>query len=343
MIALTKALLRAVVADRVSVVLSLVAPVAFFTLIGSFYLHLGSPRGIQIELVVQDESGTDDGRRLAESIVATARAPVSAHLSRETTASGPFATVVVPAGFTRHMPSVEVISAVPFPGGSGLVSQLIELAALAAFGPPQGGIDVALRSAPSRLMQDASVGICLIFMMFSLSSLAAKGLADDAAGLSARLASLGVGPFVLCGARVGVMATIGLVQMVTTLIWAGVAFGIVPGSAGSLLVSALAASFAIAAFTVLLAAICGTRLRFAAVAPVVSLALAAGSGALIPRFVLPGWASSPGAFLFPSWAIDSSRSAMDGDLALLPIAGLVVVGIVASILAAMLTRWRTST
>lgn len=340
MIALARAMLGAFAADRVSVVLSLLAPVAFFTLIGSFYAHLERPDGVRIEIVVQDDSGTEDGRRLADAVSTCARDPIIVRQGSAASSSGPFATIVLPARFTRREGAVEILTGVPFPGGTGLVRQLVELSAWTAFGPSFPEIPVTVESAPSRLVRDASVGICLVFMMFSVSSLASRGLADDAAGLRRRLAALGVGPLSLSGARAAVMTAVGFAQMVATFLWARLAFGVVPGSNGALLAAAFAGSFAVAGFTVFLAAACGSRPRFAAASPVIVLVLAAGSGALIPRFLLPAWAAAPGTFMFPSWAIDSSRAAMDGQFDLLHMTGLLVVGAIALPASAAVMRWR---
>ena len=213
MIALARAMLGAFAADRTSVALSLLAPIAFFTLIGSFYAHLERPDGVRIEIVVQDESGTEDGHRLANAVSTCARDPIIVRQGSATSTSGPFATIVLPARFTRREGAIEILSGVPFPGGTGLVRQLVELSAWTAFGPSCPEIPVTLESTPSRLVRDASVGICLVFMMFSVSSLASRGLADDAAGLRRRLAALGVGPLSLSGARAAVMTAVGFAQM----------------------------------------------------------------------------------------------------------------------------------
>jgi ABC-2 type transport system permease protein len=67
-----------------------------------------------------------------------------------------------------------------------------------------------------------------------------------------------------------------------------------------------------AAFFVALAALCGTRARFVAIAPVITLVLSALSGSMIPRILLPTSIASVGGWLFPAWAIDACSAAIDG-------------------------------
>ena len=56
MITLTLAMLRSFVADRVAAILTLVAPLAFFSLIALFYQHLEATDGFRFEIAVVDES-----------------------------------------------------------------------------------------------------------------------------------------------------------------------------------------------------------------------------------------------------------------------------------------------
>ncbi len=67
MITLTLAMLRSFVADRVAAILTLVAPLAFFSLIALFYQHLEATDGFRFEIAVVDESGCADARLFARS------------------------------------------------------------------------------------------------------------------------------------------------------------------------------------------------------------------------------------------------------------------------------------
>jgi ABC-2 type transport system permease protein len=176
--------------------------------------------------------------------------------------------------------------------------------------------------------------------MFALSSLVSRGLADDAAGLAARLRSGGFGDFTIITARCLVMTLIGTAQIIVTLAWAAVFFGIVPDAPVAILTAGAMGAFCISAFFALVAAVCGRRGRFVAVAPVLTLVLAGLSGAFIPRFLLPPEVASAGGMLFPCWMIDACRAAIDGRLDLLRILGLPMFGLMCMVGAAAITRWK---
>jgi len=339
-IGVTVAILRSFVADRASVLLSIIAPIAFFSLVGAFYGHLESPGGMRIQLIVDDASESDDGRLLAQAIERRATEPITVVRgdSAGVGTNRPSAVVTIPQGFSRDEARVDVLTEIPLPGASGMIAQLLELAAVDAFGTPTATIEIAATRSPNRLIREASVGICIVFMMFALSSLAAKGLANEAAGLGQRLASLGIGPWSMSCSRIAAMTVIGLAQLGITLAWASLFFGAVPRSATMLLLAAAASAFAVAGFMECVAVGCGTRSRFAAIVPVVSLVLAAGSGAMIPRFVMPERLAELGSWLFPSWSIDACRSAMDGHGDWTAIAALCATGLVA----AMTSAWISS-
>ena len=63
---------------------------------------------------------------------------------------------------------------------------------------------------------------------------------------------------------------------------------------------------------VALAALCGSRARFVAIAPVITWVLSALSGSMIPRILLPSSIASVCGWLFPAWAIDACSAAIDG-------------------------------
>jgi ABC-2 type transport system permease protein len=130
--------------------------------------------------------------------------------------------------------------------------------------------------------------------------------------LQDRLRSLGVSAAASTAARIVAISVIAWCQLALTLVWAALAFQLVPGSALTLMFASFVASVTSAAFFVALAALCGSRARFVAIAPVITLVLSALSGSMIPRILLPTSIASVGGWLFPAWAIDACSAAIDG-------------------------------
>lgn len=341
MITFALALLRALARDRAGIILTLLAPIAFFTLIGSFYQHLERPDGLRILLALQDESGTTEGHRLAQAIRRHAPATVVvrdvAESGEETSAL--FGDIRIKPGFRSDRGQVQIRAAVPFPGGASLIHQTVELAMLKEFGASAVTMNIETLAVPGRLLGDAAAGVCVGFMMFSIASFVARGLADDAAGLVDRLRSMGFGSLKLVVARCVVMTLVGCCQAAITLCWGTLIFGIWPGALLGLFATCLTGAFCMAAFFGFVAAVCGTRARFAAVAPVLTLALAGISGAFIPKFLLPESIATVGALLFPAWMIDAGRQAVEGGLAVVQMMGLVVFGLAFLSLTATVSHW----
>lgn len=332
-------LLRSFAKDRVTLLLSLAAPLAFFALVGSFYRHLESEHGVVIPVVLLDRSGTDDGRLLVTAMRGSATPPLS--IDDESGSRSTVAVIRICAGFLREGGTIEIESQVPFPGGKDMLRQYVDKAWSVAFGRSAAHrVDVIDR--PGLLVRDAASGVSVVFMMFAISSLVSRGLADDACGFGLRLRALGIGALGIVTARCTAMAMIGLAQVVVTLVLAAIAFDVRPANPLALLLVSSAGACSVAAFYCLLAAACGHRSRFVAVAPVATLVLAGLSGALIPRIVLPEVVARAGASLFPAWIIDATRSAMEGDLDLTRLVGLACVTAGALAISSVLVR-RTAT
>jgi ABC-2 type transport system permease protein len=328
-------LLRSFARDRATLVFSLAAPLAFFALAGSFYRHLESEHGVVIHVTVDDQSETDDGRLLADALRESATPPLS--VDDAAGARPTVAAIRINAGFRRDGGTVRIENQVPFPGGKDLLRQFVDKAWSVAFGQ-RTAHRVEMIDRPGLLVRDAASGVSVVFMMFAVSSLVARGLADDAAGFGLRLRALGMSALAVVTARCTAMAMIGLSQVIVTLALAAIAFGVVPVRPIAVLVVSAIGALAVAAFYCLLASACGRRSRFVAVAPVVTLVLAGLSGALIPRIVLPEAVARAGALLFPSWIIDATRSAMEGELDVARLVGLAGVSAGALVLAAVLVR-----
>ncbi len=314
MITLALAMLRSFVADRVAAILTMLAPLAFFTLIALFYRHLEATDGFRFEIAVVDESGSADARLFAEAMQSCGLQRVHVSEVRESGRStqGVLATVHIPNGFSRFDPHVLVEAASPLPGASDAALQLVNAANARAFAVDLPAVTAQVTSLNGMLVRGSAAGIALIFIMFSSASIASRSLGDDASGLQDRLRSLGVSAAASTAARIVAISIIAWCQLALTLAWAALAFQLVPSSVIALICASFIAAVTSAAFFVALAALCGSRARFVAIAPVITLVLSALSGSMIPRILLPTSIASVGGWLFPAWAIDACSAAIDG-------------------------------
>ncbi len=338
---LALALLRTFLADRTAAALSLLAPIAFFSVLAIFYRHLESPNGLRLPVLLVVPEGNADATRLADALSAVAGGPLDVLRTDEAAAHGavrPLATVRVPSDFSAARPEVSIEGGVPLPGGLSGVEQLLERAYAEAFASTLPEVTVSISDRPGRLLRESVAGIAFIFVMFSISSITSRGLALDAAGLRDRLRSIHSGDLAYMGARIAVLTGIAVVQISLTLVWAWVAFGVQPLAPVALAIAACLSAFCMAAVFTLLAALCRTRARFIAIAPLVTLVLCTISGSLIPSMLLPTGVTAAGNWLFPTWGIASIRDAIDGVWNLRANLLLLGVAFVAAIAASRLER-----
>lgn len=329
MIAVATALLRSFASDRAALALAFAAPIAFFALFGVFFRHLDDPQGMRIEIALVVSSAEPSAERLAAAIearsggrvaVSRAAAPDSGRALGRVSA-----VITIPRGFDPHAPAVEIESLLPLPGTGDVVAQLVAAAGAEcadAREPRMPRLAVHDRTRHGALMRAAAPGIPVLFVLFALSSLAARGLGDDEAGLAERLRSLGVPATARMLAQFGALAAIALAQLVATLAFAAAVFGLVPAAPLALAGAAFATAAACAAFVVALSEVCGSRARFAAVAPVCTLILAGLGGSMVPTVLLPEALAWPSHLTFTGWSIDACVRAIDGFAAPFELAGL---------------------
>lgn len=335
MIALTLIMLRSFVSDRVAAFLTLLAPIAFFTLIALFYRHLEATDGFRFEIAIVDESGSTDARLFAEALKSSSmeRVYVFESLDGQSSSHKTIATIRIPNGFHRADPRVLVEAASPLPGASDAALQLVNAAHARAFAVGLSVLAVEVISLDGMLVCGSATGIALIFIMFSSASIASRSLGDDASGLQDRLRSLGISAGACTMARISAISCIAWCQLALTLAWGALVFKLIPSSVFALVCASSVAAVTSAAFFVALAALCGSRARFVAIAPVIALVLSALSGSMIPRILLPNSIASLGGWLFPAWAIDACSAAMNGYFDGRSIAMLVAVSFICTVIA----------
>ncbi|MCX5641226.1 MAG: ABC transporter permease [Planctomycetota bacterium] len=340
MIILTIAMLRSFVADRIAALLTLVAPIAFFSLIALFYRHLEATDGFRFEIAVVDDCGSSDARLFVQAMESSAmqRVHVSELRDGEGNNRGMLATVRIPDGFSRVDPHVLVEAASPLPGASDAALQLVNAANARAFAVNVPVLSVQITSLDGMLVRGSAAGIALIFIMFSSASIASRSLGDDALGLQDRLRSLGISAAASTGARIVAISVIAWWQLALTLAWAAAVFHLVPSSVLALACASGVAAVSSAAFFVALAGLCGSRARFLAIAPVITLVLSALSGSMIPRILLPKTIASVGGWLFPAWAIDACSAAIDGRFDMRSIGLLIAISVGSTVVALACAR-----
>lgn len=314
MLALTRAILRAFVADRVAVVLTFVAPIAFFTLFALFYRHLESQDGFKFDIAVVDRAHNADSRAFVETLLESGldHLRIRELTAQETPPANVLAVIELQPDFSRQAPRAAMRAQAHLPGVSDAASQLVQLTAFRAFAPPTPAVTVTPDMHAGMLLRGSAAGTALIFVLFSAASIAARGLGDDATGLPERLRSLRVSHGALVVARICAMTVIAWCQLALTMFWAWCVFGVQPESLGALAASITLGAAACTSFVALVADLAGNRTRFAAIGPVAILVVSAISGSMIPRVLLPDAVARTGSWTFPAWAIDASSAAIEG-------------------------------
>ncbi|NBQ15473.1 MAG: hypothetical protein EBU31_12925 [Proteobacteria bacterium] len=314
MIALLRAMLRAFASDRGALLLAFLAPVAFFTMFALFFRHLDSPSGVSFDVVVTAPAGNADAERFVRTIVAAPHGRIHAWSSIADVPDGRAdAFIDLDSAFTGARPRVAIRSESALPGVGDAVREVVRATVADAFHDGAASVEVDDRSVGGTLLGASAAGIAVMFALFSCSSLALRGLADEGAGFGDRLRSLRIGRLRRVGARMLALAIIAGVQLAWTFLFAAVAFGVVPASPAALVAAVIASAAAIAGTVVALAAMCRTRARFAAISPVVTLVLSGLGGSMVPLVLMPPLLAWPSRALFSAWAIDACSAGLRAD------------------------------
>ena len=311
MIALVRAMLRAFVSDRGALLLAFLAPVAFFAMFALFFRHLDSPSGVSFDVVVTAPAGNADAERFVRTIVAAPHGRIHAWTSLADVPDGRAdAFIDLDAGFRGTRPRVAIRSESPLPGVGDAVREVVRATVADAFHDGAASVEVDDGSVGGTLLGASAAGIAVMFALFSCSSLALRGLADEGAGFGDRLRSLRIGRLRRVGARVVALGLLACVQLAWTFVFAAAVFGIVPASPAGLAAALVTSAAAIASTVVALATVCRTRARFAAVSPVVTLVLSGLGGSMVPLVLMPPALAWPSRALFSAWAIEACSAGL---------------------------------
>lgn len=317
MIPLAIAILRSFLRDRSTILMAIVAPIAFFLMFALFYRHIDSPTGVQFRVVIVGDKNPDSDL-FADAMMR--RHDDHLELVRSVETEGDLTTgylnydavVYLGKDFSRDHLSVEMISNTPFPGISNALRTLVIASSAEAFSVKNPPLTILDRTTTGGLLRSSTPGIPVLFVLIAISSLVARGIADEESGLADRICSLGVSRKTQVLARIVALTILAFVQMFVIFLIAAALFGIFPIAIFSLIGATLAGSIALTAFLVTLAGLCRSRARFALIAPVATLILGTLGGGIIPLKLLPpaiAWLSN---FAFTGWTTVACAQSIDG-------------------------------
>ena len=348
MISLAIAILRSFLRDKSTLLIALIAPIAFFLMFAIFYRHLDSPKGVQFQIALVSKN-SPDADLFAEAILLRHDAYLELTRIVETTniLAADYlnfdAVIILDENFSRNHLSVEMVSYSPFPGISSALRTLVIATAAEVFAQNNPPLIIHDRTTTGGLLRSSTPGIPVLFVLIAISSLVARGIADEESGLADRICSLGVSRKTQILSRMIALTTLAFVQMLTIFLIAAAFFKIFPIAIFSLTVVTLAGSIALTSFITVLAGICRSRARFALIAPVATLILATLGGGIIPLKLLPPAIATLSNYSFTGWTTAACAQSIDGVIPF-PLIGLLICFDVLMLCAAIsLAPRRTST
>ena len=317
MIPLATAILRSFLRDRSTLLMAIVAPISFFLIFALFYRHIDSPTGVQFRIVIVGETNPDSDL-FVEAMMR--RHDDHLELVRSVKKNGDLengyldfdAVVHLGDNFSRDHLSVEMISNTPFPGMSSALRTLVFASSAEAFSAKNPPLTILDRTTVGGLLRSSTPGIPVLFVLIAISSLIARGIADEEFGLADRTCSMGVSRKTQLLARIVALTILASAQMFLIYLIAAALFGIFPIAIISLIAATLAGSVALTTFMATLAGLCRSRARFALIAPIATLILGTLGGGIIPLKLLPPAIASLSNFSFTGWTTIACTKSIDG-------------------------------
>ena len=187
----------------------------------------------------------------------------------------------------------------------------------------------------------AAIGV--MFLLFTASNSAGVLLDEAESGTLDRVLSSHITMTTLLAGKLTYNTLLAFVQLTVMFLWGWAVFKLnlfthIPG----FLIMGLCTAFAVAAFGMLLASICGTRAQLGALSTLVILIMSSVGGSMFPRFMMPAAMQKAGLFTINAWAIDGFTKVFWRDLPvqqLWPqVCVLLVIGIVLSLVARRIAR-----
>jgi ABC-2 type transport system permease protein len=157
----------------------------------------------------------------------------------------------------------------------------------------------------------AAIGV--MFLLFTASASAGSLLDEAESGTLDRVLSTRVTMTMLLAGKLAFSTILAFSQLVLMFIWAWIVFKLdfIPHIAG-FVVMGLSTAFAVGAFGMLLASVCGTRAQLGALSTLVILIMSSVGGSMFPRFLMPEAMQKAGLLTINAWAIDGFTKVFGG-------------------------------
>ena len=187
----------------------------------------------------------------------------------------------------------------------------------------------------------AAIGV--MFLLFTATNSAGALLEEAESGTLDRVLSSRVTMTTLLAGKLTYNTLLAFAQLIVMFLWGWAVFKLdlfthIPG----FVVMGLCTAFAVAAFGMLLASICGTRAQLGALSTLLILIMSSVGGSMFPRYMMPAAMQKAGLFTINAWAIDGFTKVFWRDLPvqeLWPQVGvLLAIGIVLSLIARRIAR-----
>jgi ABC-2 type transport system permease protein len=194
---------------------------------------------------------------------------------------------------------------------------------------------------PTLSFEAAAIGV--MFLLFTASGSAGALLDEAESGALDRVLSSRVNMTGLLAGKLVFNILLAFTQLTVMFLWAWAVFKIdffshIPG----FVVMGLCTAFAVAAFGMLLASICRTRVQLGALSTLLILVMSAIGGSMFPRFLMPPAMQKAGLWTINAWAIDGFEKVFWRDLPVTAlwqqVSVLLAIGIVLFALARRIAR-----
>lgn len=169
------------------------------------------------------------------------------------------------------------------------------------------------KNAPIISFYAAAIGV--MFLLFTASGAAGSLLDEAESGALDRVLSSRVTMGTLLGGKLFYNTLLAFAQLTVMFLWGWAVFKLdlfshIPG----FLVMGICSAVAVAAFGILLAALCRTRAQLGAVSTLLILTMSAIGGSMFPRYLMPPAVQKAGLFTINAWAIDGFTKVFWRDL-----------------------------
>ncbi|HVP65398.1 MAG TPA: ABC transporter permease [candidate division Zixibacteria bacterium] len=149
----------------------------------------------------------------------------------------------------------------------------------------------------------AAIGV--MFLLFTSSGAAGSLLEEAENGTLDRVLSSRITMTTLLAGKLTYSTLLAFSQLVLMFLWAWAVFKLdFPSHIPGFVVMGLSTAFAVGAFGMLLASVCGTRAQLGALSTLVILIMSSIGGSMFPRFLMPEAMQKAGLFTINAWAID---------------------------------------